>query len=331
MKVLFVSHKNLCYFILLTFLTVLVAVLCYSWLMLASSKPAVNIFTASNTIRTYKTIIIDTDGDGRKDTITVNIDEPKKEYSIEIIGNNRKRFVLSPDMKSETLGTYIPWWPLQMTIADINMDKIPEIIIQISKSDDISPLYIFRWNGRNYQNILSGSFKGIFITDITGDGTPEIITEQEVTGVGSTLTAYTWIVNSYNKIDCRLDTSAYGYDKIKSVLKMMGTPFEEKLPPNKSLSLYFTESWLNDPGNREYLDNFSRDIVGIQLQDYISQEYNESDKKSPESSLWRLRYIVFRKYGTEVRAENYIAEIEVLKTGSLSQSYKIQNIKFKGQ
>lgn len=49
----------------------------------------------------------------------------------------------------------------------------------------------------------------------------------------------------------------------------------------------------------------------------------------PKSNRWNLRYIVFRKFGTEVKSENYMAEIETEKTGDYN--YKIKSVIFKVQ
>lgn len=329
MKIMFVPYRHLSLLILCSFLVIVTSIVLYSGIMMVQKKGP-TIFTMSSTIRTYKSLNLDTDGNGRKDTINIEINEERKEYRIEIINDNNKKFILMSEPKVQTIGPYLPWWPLQITVADINMDKIPEIITQVSKSNYTHPLYIFRWNGKEYVKILSGTFEGISIADITGDGVPEVISEEKLQGTGELYTVHSWFVNSYNRIDYKIDTSVRGYDKIQAIIKLIDTPFEEKFNASENLGQYFTEDWLNNIKNIEYLNSFCKEIVGIQLQDYIGEDLKWDGKEYPLLSRWKLRYIVFRKFGSSIKAENYIAEIETMRVDPSSKNYKIKSIKFQG-
>lgn len=329
MKILYIPYRRLNYFILASFLFIVAASLFYSGIIL-TSKSASAILTMSSTVKNYMTLNVDADGNGKKDIINIEIDENKREYKIEITNDSNKKFILAADSKTGTLGPCLSWWPLQITVADINMDRIPEIITQVAKSTNKFPLYIFRWNGKEYAKILSGDWEGISIADISGDGVPEVISEERIAESGEVYTVYSWIVNSYNKIDCRVNTIARGYDKIQTVTKIIGTPFAEKLLNPKDLEQYFTMEWLDNAKNIDYLKNFSKDIVGLQLQDYLGEDIKLDNNKNEKISIWKLRYLAFRRFGTVVRAENYVAEIETEKVNSSEIIYKINSIKFVG-
>jgi archaellum component FlaF (FlaF/FlaG flagellin family) len=79
--------------ILTSFFVLTLGILYYSSVRLFNRKTP-TIFTTSSTVKSYKTIHIDTNGNGKKDTMNINIDYNKKEYSIEIINDNGKRYSL---------------------------------------------------------------------------------------------------------------------------------------------------------------------------------------------------------------------------------------------
>ena len=328
MKILFLSYKRLSYLILMSFFTLTAIILFYSVTRLIYGKSS-TIFAMSSTVNTYKTLQVDVNGDGKKEIINIEVDEQKKEYKIEILNDGKKKFSLTPDPKIGTIGPYTPWWPLQITIADINMDKVPEIITQVAKTGG-SPSYIFRWNGKSYERILSGFWEGICLIDVTGDRIPEVIIEERIPNFEYKYTIYSWIVSSYNKIDFKLDIEVRGYDKIKRLIGLLNSPFEQKyLSSDEFLKTNFTDEWLKKSNNLEYLNNFSKNIVGIQLQDYIGEEMKWGSDALPKSARFNLRYIAFRKFGTEIKSENYIAEIETERIDNYN--YKIKSIIFKGQ
>lgn len=324
MKILFFAYKKFSSLIVFSFFIIILTVICISALRLLVVPDT--IFTMSSTIKTYKTINIDTDGNGRKDIIDINIDEAKKEYIVSITNDRGKKFMLPSDSK-ESIGPYVPYWPLKITIADINIDKIPEIIIQVSDTTHDFPLNIFRWNGKKYSNVLSGNYDGIAIADLTGDRVPDIIVEKTIPGTGEVYSTFTWMAGSYRKINTDMKSSVRGYDNIQTVIKFLSSPFEKEFASSDVFRRCFSEEWQKDAKNMEYLNNFSKDIVGIQLKDYIGEEVKYDNGKDRADS-WRLRYIVFRKFGSEVKLENYTAQIITEKSTKPPFDYRIKDITF---
>lgn len=320
---MFISYRKLSHYILISFLTMILFALSYSIFRVPLIEESY-VFAGSSIVSTYKSIFTDTNGNGKKDTINISIDKYKKEYIAEVINDDGKKYYLSPHSKLQSIGPYVSWCPLQITIADINMDRIPEIIMQIPKVGQPASFYIFRWNKDRYSNVLSGEWSGIYLMDVNGDRVPEIVTEGKCDGSGLILTVYSWIVKSYNKISIKLDNISRGYDRIEALMKLLSSPFDGKIPSDRFLNLYFTDDWIKKPHNLQYLNNFSRDIVGLQLQDYVGEE------TANEITRWKLRYIVFRKFDTEIRVENYTVDVITQKTGGSDNSYKIKDIKFKG-
>jgi hypothetical protein len=326
MRLFFFSYRKMSIIILTSFFVLTLGILYYSSVRLFNRKTP-TIFTTSSTVKSYKTIHIDTNGNGKKDTMNINIDYNKKEYSIEIINDNGKRYSLSPTQDT-AIGPFIPWWPLQITVSDVNLDRMPEILAQMSAATHEQPSYIFRWNGKEYANVLSGKWQGISLFDVNEDRIPEVVTEEKSDGIDSKYTAYTWISKSYNKQIIKLDNKSRGYDKIQGVISMLHAPVDGKIVSQDKLQLIFTKEWLNDHRNLETLKSFSKNITGIQLQNYIGKDYSLDDDIT-DRCLWKLRYLVFRKFGSDITAQNYIAEIETVWTGP--NDFKINKVKFISQ
>jgi hypothetical protein len=297
--------------------------------MLSAVKETGTIFTARSTISNYRTLDIDTNGNGKRDIVTIKINIGIGEYELEILNDNNKKFILCANDNPKFIGQYLENWPLNLSVADINIDKTPEIIIQVPSSSQDSGLYIFRWDGGEYKKILSGAYDGISITDINSDGLPEVIAGKRSIGTGEALTAYKWSAGTYNKANNELGTYYRGYDKIRKVMGNILPKYGDSISSEKQLSLFFTNDWINDIKNREYLKNFSRDIVCVELQDYINEDIGLNKEEVPSLSSWDLRYLVFRKYGNLIKAENCTAQIILEITGKSERSYKIKKLRFK--
>ncbi|KPU46053.1 hypothetical protein OXPF_05340 [Oxobacter pfennigii] len=327
---MFISYRRLSYFILLTFFCLMISFFYDSVLRLSESKSP-TIFTMSSIIDTYRSISIDTNGNGKKDIINIYIDNKKKEYSIEILNDDGTRHNISKSPEAKTFGHYISWWPLKVTVADINIDNMPEIIFQLSEANDSNLSYIFRWDGRRYSNVLSGSFMGIYLLDVNKDSIPEVVTEEKASGREDAYSAYTWSAENYSKVNTDLDIIPRGYDKVKVLIDMLNTSYDDKTYDLEVLRTCFTDDWLNNSKNILYLKSFAKDILSIQLQDYIGEDKVPDVKNNPKAVRWELRLIVFRKSGAEIKVENYIAEIETQVSISSGNTHKIDTIKFKGQ
>lgn len=325
MRLFYIKHNKLNGLIISSFFIVLTVIFFYSVMRIFSSSKT--ILTSSSIIKNYKSISVDADGNGKNDIVDISIDSQNKEYKIEITNDSGKKYILSLDSKSLSVGPYVPWWPLKISIADINMDKIPEIIVQTYKSASTPSLNIFRWNGSEYRSVLSGDYDGIIIADIDNDNIPEVIAEENIAGYGKVHTCYGWSLRAYRKVNTYLDTSFGGYDKIHEVIKFVSAPFDDKIPAGDILKKYFTDGWMKESKNAEYLRNFSKDIIGMQLQDYLGEEIQE-DNNRIKCYRWKLRYIAFRKFGTELKLESYTAQIETEMVKNSPKQYKIRSMVF---
>lgn len=327
MNFLFFSYKKLSYFILLSFFIIVAAALYYSTFRLVNGSTP-TIFTFSNAIKTYKALNLDTDGNGRRDTINIKINNVKREYTIEIINDNGSKHILMPDPTAKIEGPYIPWWPLQITVADINRDNMPEIIAQVPRTTRELSSYIYRWDGKEYSVVLSGLWNGISLYDLNSDSIPEIIAEEGTSGTGYKYTTYTWTDNLYSRKSMKIDSSTIGHSKISAITYLMNLPYDEKSYDAKSLEPYFTDRWLSINRNIEKLKTFMKSTNGGQMLDYISEETALNSQNNTKSSIWKIRYIVFKKSGNQDTALNYTLDIE---TEGTESNIRIKNINIKEQ
>lgn len=320
MKMIFLPYKKMIYFILIPVFIIIFCAFFYSISRLVLKKTQ-TIVTMSSSIKNYKILQVDTDGNEKKDTITIDIDEKNKEYKIEILNDENKKFLLFPNNELNIKAFYTQWWPLKITIADINKDNIPEIIIQLSRSTQAVSLYIFRWDGKKYTAFLSGSYEGIILEDLTQDKIPEIILEENIPGKGEKYNIFTWKQNCFSSINNYSYTAIKGYDKIKAIIKILSSPYEEEFYSKNYLKYYFSDKWIQSEKNIDSLKAFTNNIIGIQLEDYICDSI-----KDKNLYLWKLRYVVFRKYGTNIKIENYLINVETQL--STKNEYKISNFEF---
>lgn len=326
MNLFYFSYRKLSLIILLSFFTLLCASLFYSSVRFTTEyTPAM--FTFSNVIRSYRTVSIDTNGNGKKDLLEIGINPADNQYTIDIKNDDGAKYFMIPDREEKITCTYYSSWPLQVTISDINKDKIPEIIAQTPKNEHEANISIFRWNGKEYAKIFQGSWTGISLYDVNNDSRPEIAASEGSKGYGYSFHIYSWDGNSYKRTDDKIGQQDIGYDRINEINCIMGLQYHEESFNEDFLSCCFTDSALKDGKSIKALKDFIKNSSSIQMQDYISEEVNGRKKSDPPVSLWKIRYIAYKKVHDKLSVKNYVAEIEMVR---INGNYRIDKIKIKG-
>jgi hypothetical protein len=282
----------------------------------------------------YKLIEViekDTTGYKSNDKIKILADEKNQGYVVEIIQHNGRKYRLKP--KNENYGfiaPYTPFWKLNMIVADVNNDSIPEIITWGSMTHE-NDITFYQWDGLEYKIIFSGFYTGFSFKDITGDKIPEIIIDNRIYGSGYEQIYYQWQGNQYKRIYYDLDAGR-GFDKIKNLLGLLN-----RLPPNEltsreieDLDDTFTKEWIGNKHNIEYLNQLKSHILSIQLLEYIDEklEYNSKiTNDGPIEDKWRIKVLIFKINGTKIFPEEKVIEVKTKLINIEEKNYKIDDIK----
>ncbi|MBZ9621409.1 hypothetical protein G9F71_000695 [Clostridium sp. FP2] len=280
----------------------------------------------------YKLIEViekDTTGDKINDKIKILADEKNQGYVVEIVQHNGKVYRLKPNIKNYGfIAPYTPFWKLNMLVADVNNDNIPEIITWGSMTHE-NDIYFYQWNGSEYKIIFSGFYSGFTFKDITGDKIPEIVIDNRLYGLGDEQIYYQWQTNHYKRIYYDLD-AGMGFNIIKTLLSMLNSvpPEELSLTEIKDLDI-FTKEWIADKRNIEFLTQLKSHILSTQILEYIddSLKYDTKITDSPIEINWRIKVLIFKIDGTKIIPQEKIIEVKTKLVDVKSKNYKINDVK----
>ncbi|MBZ9623217.1 hypothetical protein G9F71_010145 [Clostridium sp. FP2] len=282
----------------------------------------------------YKLIEViekDTTGDKINDKIKILADEKNQGYVVEIVQHNGNTYRLKPNAKNYGfIAPYTPFWKLNMIVADVNNDNIPEIITWGSMTHE-NDIYFYQWNGSEYKIIFSGFYTGFMFEDITGDKIAEIVINNSLYGSGYEQIYYQWQKNQYKKIYYDLD-AGMGFDKIKILLSMLNSVPPEDISSTeiKYLDDIFTKEWIADKRNIEFLNQLKSNILSTQLIEYIDDKAEYNSKITANDAIavkWRIKVLIFKINGTTIFPEEKIIEVKTKLVNIEGKDYKIDDIK----
>ena len=192
LKIIFVRKKHI-YYLSLGILLLLLSL--------------IFIFSKNSTAMTFSVVdqneLIQTDltGDGEKDILYINSENSKYYVQINAKDDNSldKSIQLRPDKTLNSLGDYVDYWPMRVTIMDINRDTIPEIFIQ-SSQDKKSMYHIFSWTGNDFKDIMFGKNNILGVFDTKSNRTPMFLLGNYINGT-ITFKSYMLVNNEPKKIN----------------------------------------------------------------------------------------------------------------------------------
>lgn len=281
----------------------------------------------------YKLIEViekDTTGDKINDKIKILADEKNQGYVVDIIQHDGKTYRLKSNEKGNAfIAPYTPFWKLNMIVADVNNDNIPEIITWGSMTHE-NDTYFYQWNGSAYKIIFSGFYTGFMFKDITGDKIPEIVINNSLYGSGDEQIYYQWQKNHYKKIYYDLD-AGMGFDKIKILLSMLNNQSPNDLSSTeiKDLDDIFTKEWIGDKHNIEFLNHLKSNKLSVQILKYIddSLKYDTNITDNPIEVTWRVKVLIFKLSGTKIIPQEKIIQVKTKLVDIKERNYKINDVK----
>jgi len=281
----------------------------------------------------YKLIEViekDTTGDKINDKIKIIADEKNQGYIVEIIQHNGKIYRLKPNEKNYAfIAPYTPFWKLNMIVADVNNDNIPEIITWGSMTHE-NDIYFYQWDGSEYKIIFSGFYSGFMFKDITGDKIPEIVIDNSLYGSGDEQIYYQWQKNQYKKIYYDLD-AGMGFDKIKILLSMLNNQSSKDFSSTEIeyLDDIFTKEWIADKRNIEFLNQLKSNTLSSQILEYIddSLKYDIKITDNPIEITWRIKVLIFKIDGTKIIPQEKVIQVKTKLVDIKERNYKIKDVK----
>ncbi|HYF82498.1 MAG TPA: hypothetical protein VEB00_05675 [Clostridia bacterium] len=277
-------------------------------------------------LKNIKTLSIDTTGDNVEEHIKILADEENKGYIVKIVHGDNKVYELKPDKEFEFLAPYTTFWKLNIIVADINADSVPEIITWGSMTHE-NPIHIFRWNGTDYGIIFSGFYQGFEFEDITGDDILEFVIENRLYGTGYESIYYQWQDNKYSKIFYEFD-GFRGFPIINQLFAILPVT-QPYLYTKDVLDNIFTDEWISNKNNLKLLEEFNKDLLNIQIVEYVDAKI-EYKNKVPIKETWKFRVNTYRIVDTtvSVKVVAMIVDMKIISSIDGKDIWRIDNIKF---
>ena len=137
---------------------------------------------------------------------------------------------LKPNVKLNSVGTYSSFWPMKVTLMDVNRDKVPEIFIQAQEKG--APIqHIFIWNNNEFKDIFCSSNNIFGFVDCKNNKTPKIVSENILNGEISQ-SNYVLINKELHNFNFNSKDTFLGNDSILAFIKyVQGFPSSEPYKP----------------------------------------------------------------------------------------------------
>lgn len=223
LRILFIKKKYLFLFLFFTLIIILFI------LFNLTKNPDIPTFTYSKGNSTLKA---DLNGDGEKDSLYLK--EDGNEYFIHVTLDNKDLY-LKPDKNVSTLGTKSTYWPIRITLVDVNRDKLPELCVQGSKNN-LPVQNIFAYEDGSFKNIFSENNNITGFINMNTNKSP-ILFSGNLTGSGIQLNSFYLLHNTKKEINLKSEDSYLGKNTIFSFISFMnGLSLNNDIMPKEIVS-----------------------------------------------------------------------------------------------
>ena len=212
------------YFFLCSTVTIIAIIILVLLTILLFTKKSTTTF---NTISNNKAIKADLTGDGVEDILYINTNNDK--YYVQVTTKDTSLY-LKPDIKLNTVGTYLTSWPMKVTLMDVNRDKVPEIFIQ-AQEKGVPIQHLFVWDNNTFKDLFSSSNNILGFMDCKNNKTPKIISEN-ISKDQISQSNYVLINKQLHSFNYNSKNAFLGNDSILSFIKyVQGFPYSEPYKP----------------------------------------------------------------------------------------------------
>jgi len=303
LRVFFLKRKMLIYTgIIISIILIILSVL-------ARIRGSENVFNVDED-KSYK---VDLTGDGEKDVLNIKVLNKKYYLSVD---SGEDSFQLSPVKNGESVGEYLLAWPLNIILEDINRDRVPEIFSQGNLKNK-SYMNIFKFNGKEFENILSSNSSILGLLDISNNKTVKLLAGKIINNKIS-LKNYIMVNNKLQEFDYNYKENYIGKDTALAFIKYITSlPYGEKDKPD-----IFSESISTDIGNIGKLSGLGSKFT---FQDGFFKDIKSSGGTITETE-WRLNFSGIDKKNQK---SNYTIILKLKSEGDDKFSFKIYSMKIK--
>jgi hypothetical protein len=270
LRIVFLKRKYIYYTVIGIALLVLIIVL------LALGRSPSTFTMAANS----KAKKLDLTGDGKSDLLYIKTDKDK--YMIEV-NTNDENITLKTDKALDTLGNFYNYWPMRVTLLDLNRDKIPEIIVQSSNKN--KPLqHIFLWNGNDFSDIFCSTNNIIGFIDSQNNKTPKmacgLVDQNKLT-----LSYYYFSNNKLKNFTYDDKTNFMGKNTVQAFINYIQTlPYGEA---NKPVDIFYPGMSGKDIS---IIGKLSGDNNTYVFQDCIFKDTKWDNAGKPTEIKWTLNF-----------------------------------------
>lgn len=301
LRVFFIKKKYLFLFLFFTLIIILFI------LFNLTKNPDIPTF---NYTKGNSSLTADLNGDGEKDTLYLK--EEDNNYFIHITLNN-KDIYLKPDKSNDTLGEKSSYWPIRISLVDVNRDKIPEICIQGSK-DNSAIQHIFAYENDGFKDIFSGNNNLTGFINIHTNKSPILISGNYSSG-NIKIDSFYLLHNTLKSIDLKSDSSFVGKDTILSFINFM----EDLSLGNDTMPYKIVSEQLNSE-DYAVIGRLSAQNRKFLFQDgyFVDNKYNDDGEL--EEIKWNLNFKgISNSNNNDIK--NYNLELLLIKSSEKSNSY----------
>lgn len=221
-RVIFLKKRYIYYLILAVALIILLICI----LIPRKSSPT---FSATDGNVSKRT---DLTGDGKEDILFVKTQN--NNYYLEVNAND-KSYNLDPCNKSNTLGTFYTYYPMNLTLIDISRDNVPEIFTQ-AYSKDGGVQHVFFWYNKKFQDIFCSNDNVLGFMDCKNNRTPKFISGN-LSNNSLDFTSYVLIKDNLQKFTFNYKDNYMGKDSVFKFVKYVESmPYNEA---NKPVDVFY--------------------------------------------------------------------------------------------
>lgn len=308
LKVVFIKKKHL--FLFLFFTLILILVILFN----LTKNPDIPTFTCYNS---NSSITADFNGDDKKDILYLK--EDGNNYLIHTTLDNNDIY-LKPNKTTDTLGIKSSYWPLRISLIDINRDKLPEICVQ--GSNDLLPVqHIFAYENDNFKEIFSGNNTITGFININTNRSP-ILLCGNISDDDIKFDSFYLLHNSLKNIKLKSDDNFVGKNTIAAFINFMKqiSINNDNLPGEIVCSQLTSE----DYGVIGKLSNENRNFF---LQDgyFIDNKYDDNGEL--EEITWSLNFKGISTLNKD-DIKNYTLQLLLTKSSekNINYIYKISTL-----